>query len=71
MKKLKKIGQGAYNSIQKNGDKKKCVRNNTTKYCWSHGMCMDNSGGCSWKKVLYQDGAIVGEKIYGSNECCN
>jgi len=47
MKKLKKIGQGAYNSIQKNGDKKKCVRNNTTKYCWSHGMGTDNSGGCS------------------------
>jgi len=37
MKELKKAGQGAVNSAQKNGDKKKRVRKNTTKYCWSHG----------------------------------
>ena len=34
-------------------------------------MGTDNSGGCSWNKVFCQDGATVGEKIYGSNEWCS
>ena len=39
MKEMKKAGQGAGNSTQKNGDRKKRVRKNTTKYFWSHGLC--------------------------------
>ena len=68
MKELKKAGQGAGNSAQKNGDKKKRVRKNMTKYCWSHGNDIVDY---SWRKAGHQNDATVGEKKGGSNEWCN
>ena len=71
MKEIKKSGQDAGNSTQKNGDKKKRVRKSTTKYPWSHGSCAHDSVDYSWKKVVHQDDSTVVEKKGGSTKWCN
>ena len=71
MKKQKKAWQGVGNLVQRNGDKKKRIRKNTTKYCWSHGRCVHDSVDYSWEKACHQNDANVVEKKGRSTEWCN
>ena len=73
-KELKKAGQVLGNFKQRhggNGERKKCVHRNTSKYCWSHGECAHEGVDFNWKKPGHQDDANVGDKKGISTERCN
>ena len=45
-------------------------RNNTSKYCWTHGGCGHDSNGCRAKASGHQDAATFENRMGGSNAYC-
>jgi hypothetical protein len=46
------------------------TRNNTSKYCWSHGGCAHSSSECNAKKEGHQNNATFDNKMGGSTSFC-
>ena len=47
------------------------IRNQTNKYCWSHGACGHEGKYCRNKKDGHKDNATFGNKMGGSTDYCN
>jgi hypothetical protein len=48
----------------------RCVRRNTSKYCWTHGACAHTSRECISKAEGHQDGATFTNKMGGNTAYC-
>ena len=54
-----------------NPPKRTFVRNNTDKYCWSHGACGHTGAQCRNKKLGHKDEATFADKLGGSTFLCD
>ena len=57
------------NDSSKNS-KRNFVRNNTSKYCWSHGACGHDDKDCRSKKPGHRDEATFADRLGGSTMFC-